>query len=64
VDPKEDIKELEEEIKKLKKINSLQESALNIVIMAYWSLYYNQTSFPGAESIRRIESKKKEWKMQ
>lgn len=55
--------DLKEEVKELKKINKLQESALNIVINAYWSLYYNQASFPGAESIRRIESKKKEWKM-
>lgn len=52
----------EKEIKELKKINALQESALNIAIMAYWSLYYSQASFPGADSIRRIESRKKEWK--
>ena len=55
--------DLKEEIKELKKINKLQESALNIAITAYWGLYYKQTSFPGADSIRSIESKKKEWKM-
>lgn len=47
----------EEELKKLKSTCRLQESALNILIMAYWKLYYDQASFPGADAVRRIEER-------
>ena len=57
-----ELKRLKTEIENLKKINKLQASALNIAIMAYWKLYYEAKSFPTADSIRRIEKQKEEWK--
>jgi len=52
---------LTKEIKDLKQINKFQESALNVVIAAYWKLYYENKSFPSVDAVRRIESRKKDW---
>jgi hypothetical protein len=50
--------DLHEEIKELKKTVKLQTSAINILIAAYWKLYYDQCSFPDADAVRRIEANK------